>query len=188
MDSNSVTGIWYTFANEQDASSHREAYLLPLSVLVENNDHQLWVFLVAILCEWQVSAIPCHIHHVPESERSGGGQWRGVAGQKAIRDEMWKKEEVKVEKSENEVGYRNECKWEKTEEKGYWITLAWEKKVIYNLLVLLSLNIHTGSFALKVIWSCFIHCNYIPEIKSNWTGLSKCKMCNNEGSIWNSFK
>lgn len=53
-----------------------QTYLLPFSLLVENNNHQLWVLLVPVFCEGQVSAVPRHIHHVPETEvdteRNGG--------------------------------------------------------------------------------------------------------------------
>lgn len=53
----------------------RCSYLLPLSLLVEHDDHQLGVLLVAVLGERQVSAVPRHIHHVPES---GGGAGEGL--------------------------------------------------------------------------------------------------------------
>lgn len=78
----SATAVEVLFAREGGG----RAYLLPLSLLVENYDHQLWVVLVAVFGEGQVPALPRHIHHVPESERRAergeerGQRSRGVAG------------------------------------------------------------------------------------------------------------
>lgn len=74
----SATAVEVLFTRE----GRGRAYLLPLSLLVENYDHQLWVVLVAVFGEGQVPALPRHIHHVPESERRAErGEERGQRSQ-----------------------------------------------------------------------------------------------------------
>lgn len=72
----SATAMEALFSRECKGRS----YLLPFALLVENYDHQLWVFLVAIFSKGQVPALPCHVHHVPESQRRRVGDRSRVGG------------------------------------------------------------------------------------------------------------
>lgn len=148
-----------------------DSYLFPFSVFVENNDHQLWVFLVAVFCEWQVSAIPCHIHHVPESERrrrcdeeQWGKGWYSVREVRRRMAETWG--EKKITEWEKE---RNELRQRKTQGGGYW-TLAWEKVNLKSTSITILKYSH-GLFCIaccKVIFDSHgLDYNYIPVIKKN---------------------
>lgn len=49
--------------------AREDVYPIPLSVLVQENDDQLGEHLVALFAEWQVSALKCDVHEVPDNEK-----------------------------------------------------------------------------------------------------------------------
>ena len=60
-------GVWARFCPSPPASpvfgTWKDAHLFPLTVLVQHDDHQSGMHLVAFLGEGQVFAIPRHIDH-----------------------------------------------------------------------------------------------------------------------------
>lgn len=53
---------------ERRGAVKEDIYPIPLSVLVEKNDDQLGEHLVTLFAEWQVPALKCDIHEVPDDE------------------------------------------------------------------------------------------------------------------------